>query len=284
MILEITLPFGKKDNVKNLVFTILINEYPLKIIELTNFIRKRYGKSVTFQAVRKATLELVNEGVLIRDEKSFQIKKEWVLEVKNTVDKLYEEFYGEKNLSKKVDSIEGEVTVFTFNSINDMMQFWQSLIDDWHKKISLKKSINCYQAAHIWEVLLHPNQERKIMTQLKTKGVKSYALTTSNTPLDRHILKFYRSIGVKTEINSSRSNFDRGYYVGTYGDLIVQTQYPSVMVKLLDSFFKKNTSLENLDLKSLSDIVMKKVTIKLTVIKNAEMAKQINQSILSQME
>ncbi|MBW2990343.1 hypothetical protein KY348_01420, partial [Candidatus Woesearchaeota archaeon] len=63
MALSVTLPFGQKDNIKNLVFTILTKEYPLKIIELTNFIRKRYGKSVTFQAVRKAVLELVEAEV-----------------------------------------------------------------------------------------------------------------------------------------------------------------------------------------------------------------------------
>ena len=45
MAIRITLPFGKDDNVKNLVFSILTKEYPLKIIELTNFIHKRYGRS-----------------------------------------------------------------------------------------------------------------------------------------------------------------------------------------------------------------------------------------------
>ena len=46
---------------------------------------------------------------------------------------------------------------------------------------------------------------------------------------------------------------------------------------------KKNKTLEGLDLKQLSDIVGEKIEIKMTVIKNLEMAKQINKSILSQM-
>ena len=80
MSLQISLPLGKKEGVKNLVFTILTREYPLKLIELTNFIRKRYGKAVTFQAVRKAVLELIEEQVLIRDNNEFSINKEWVKE------------------------------------------------------------------------------------------------------------------------------------------------------------------------------------------------------------
>ena len=88
MSLEITIPFGKldgKDNVKNLVFSILTKEYPLKIIDLTNFIRKRYGKSVTFQAVRKALIQLVSDGVLIKEGTSFQINKNWVFESKKVL-------------------------------------------------------------------------------------------------------------------------------------------------------------------------------------------------------
>ncbi|RJQ17130.1 hypothetical protein C4573_03680 [Candidatus Woesearchaeota archaeon] len=283
MALQITLPFGKKDNVKNLVFSILIKEYPLKIIELTNFIRKRYGKSVTFQAVRKAILQLVEEGVLIQQKHAFLINKSWVVESKKTLEEIHTELTREKTIPKKMQSIEGEVSVFTFESLNQMMKFWQDLIDDWFRKFDKKDyNMNCYQAAHAWEGLLHLDREKTLMGQLKKKGIRSFILSTGNTPLDRNIRKFYQGIGVNMQIQHSSSSFDRSYYVGTYGDLIVQTQYPEQLVSALETFFKKNQSIEDLDLKALSDIVNKKIKIKLTVIKNLAMAKQINQSILMQ--
>ena len=82
----------------------------------------------------------------------------------------------------------------------------------------------------------------------------------------------------------SSSSFDRAYYVGTYGDLVVQTRYSDKIVNLLDQFFKKSKTLKDLDLIKLSEIVNKKIPVKLTVIKNLEMAKQINKSIISQIE
>src|SRR3989338_7196434 len=124
MTLRITLPFGKEDNVKNLVFTILTKEYPLKIIDLTNFIRKRYGKSVTFQAVRKALMELTEQGVLERQDAQFSIRKEWVKESKQFIDKLYHDLHNEKVKPKGVDSIHGDISVFTFDSLNKLMLFW----------------------------------------------------------------------------------------------------------------------------------------------------------------
>jgi hypothetical protein len=285
MTIEYVLPFGKKDNVKNLVFSILTKEYPLKIIELTNFIKKRYGKSVTFQAVRKAILELVEDSVLVKEGKEFSINKQWVLETKKTLDTLYSDLNKERTRARGVESIKGEVSVFTFGSLNEMMRFWQELIDDWFN--NFKKgdyNLNCYQAAHTWEGLLHLDREKKLMGQLKKKGIISHILSTGNTPLDKNIRKFYESIGVKTYISPSISTFDKSYYVGTYGDLIIQAQYPEKLVAALERFFKKNKSIEELNLKELSDIVNKKTEIKLTVIKNLSMAKQINKSIISQME
>jgi hypothetical protein len=142
--------------------------------------------------------------------------------------------------------------------------------------------MNCFQGAHGWEGILHPDTESKLMGQLKKKGIKSYALFTSNTQLDKKIAEFYKKIGVKTKISKSTTQFDKTYYVATYGELIVQTQYPEKLAKEIDDCFKKNKNLKTLNLKKLSDIVNKKTEIKLSVNKNANMAKKINQTITTE--
>ncbi len=283
MTLQLVLPFGKKSTAKSLIFTILTKEYPLKIIDLTNLIRKRYGKSVTFQAVRKALLELLEEEVVLSDvDYKFKINKAWVKEGKRMMDQLYNEIAKEK-LSNRHDSIGEEMSVYSFNSINEMMKFWQNLIDDWYK--SFKKGnpgINAYQGSHAWEVLLHADREGYVMGQLKKKGIKSYILSMSATPLDKKIWEFYKQLGIKVGIKRSSSSFDKSYYVATYGDLVVQTKYPEHIVSRIEDFFKKNKTLESMYLKRLADIVNMHAEIKLTVIKSKEMAEQINKSIMSE--
>lgn len=285
MTIRITLPLGKDDSIKNLVFSILTKEYPLKIIELTNLIRKRYGRAVTFQAVRKAILELVNEGILTRKEKEFSINKQWAFETKKELDQIYLGLTKEKITPKNIDSIKGEVSVFTFDSLSEMMKFWQNIIDDWFENFkSGNPNINAYQGAHGWEGLLYADKEKNTMGILKKKGIKSYALSIGNTPLDKYIWKFYSSIGLKVGFSHSTSTFDKSYYVATYGETIVQSHYPKEIVEEMDKYFKKNKTLKNLNLQELSDIVNKKIKIQLTVIKNLAMAKQINKSIISQIE
>ena len=87
---------------------------------------------------------------------------------------------------------------------------------------------------------------------------------------------------MKVGFSPSSSSFDKSYYVATYGDTIIQARYPDEIVKELENFFKKNKTMEKMNLSNLSDIVNKKIKIKLTVIKNLAMAKQINKSIISQ--
>ncbi|NQZ85718.1 MAG: hypothetical protein HRU03_08420 [Nanoarchaeales archaeon] len=287
MSLTISLPLGKKQTAKNMIFSILSKEYPLKIIELTNYIKKRYGVSITFQAVRKAIFQLVDETVLIQtqDKKEFMINKKWVHSSKQIIDELYIELNENKSQikDKSIDSIKGEVSVFSFQSVNEMMIFWQSIIDDWYenfKKGDLK--YNCYQGAHTWEGLLHLDKEQQLMGKLKTKGIVSYSLTTGNYPLDKNIFNFYKRLNIKTKIAPSSSTFDKAFYIGTYGDTIVQSQYPDKIVKELDNFFKTNLSLEKLDLGKLSKIMNTQIEVKLTVIKNKSMAKQINSGIINQ--
>ena len=283
MALRYTLPLGSKDTIKNLVFTILTKESPLKLVELTHLIRRRYGRQVTFQAVRKAALELVQEGVLKKTIKEFSINKEWIFDAKKQLDALYLEISREHQRPTRVDSIRGEVSVFSFDSLNQLMKFWQDIIDDWFEHFkSGDPNINAYQGRHLWEALLHPDREKQMMGRLKRKGIISYTLGTGNTPLDNYIGRFYAKIGLRVGFIPAKSLVDRTYYVGTYGDMIVETKYPQELATRLEAFFKKANTIEELDLVELSEIVNSMNKVQLTVIRNHGMAQQINNSIISQ--
>lgn len=282
MSLQITLPFGDPTSTKNLVFSILSHEYPLRIIELSNLIRKRYGKSVTFQAVRKAILELVNDKVLLQEDKSFSINKQWVKESKAFLDKLYAQLSQTKTKPASVEALHGEISVFTFTSLHEMMQFWYELMHEFLGRMKAG-NINAYQSAHAWEGILYPNQEQKIMLEYAKKKVKTYFLTTGTTPLDRQFIRVYKKLNIHCGQAPSTKSFDRTHVIGTYGEMIVQVQLTEEIARKLDIFFRKTKSLEDMNLLALTKIAELKTELKMTVIKNKAMAKQINTSIINQM-
>lgn len=91
-------------------------------------------------------------------------------------------------------------------------------------------------------------------------------------------------MNVKARNVNSQKEFDNTYYVGTYSELIIQTKYPKELSEDIDQLFQKTKTFEDLDIKKLHDIANQKTTIKLTVIKNLEMAKQLGRSIIEQIE
>ncbi len=286
MAIRFTLPTGGSGDIKDLVFSILADEHPLKLIELTNLIKRRYGRPVTFQGVRKAVLQLVEEGVLERRGNEFEISRAWVQESKRFLDGLYLKLVEKKGAAtrRRHDSLGGDVSVFTFGSVNEMMRAWEDISDGWYRGFRKGEyGVNCYQAAHSWEVLLHPDIETKLMGGAVRRGVRAYILCTENTPLDRSLARFHERLGVRFVINPSLSSFDKSYYVGTYGPLIIQAKYPAKIVKRLDAFFRKSKDIDGLDLAELSGIANAKAEVKMTVIRNLEMAKQINASAFARM-
>lgn len=282
MVQEFKVLWAKKNSAKDLVFRILITDQNLKLIELNNLIKKRYGKSVTFQAVRQAVNELIEENVLEKKDKTYSINKTWILEAKKTISQIENNIMDIKK-PVEFESIEGEFSTYTFNNLNELMIFWQHIVDEWFSKFKKRDyNINCWQGQHLWEILIHLDREKKVLEQMKKKGIKSYALIYSNTPLDNYARRFYESINIKTRNINSQKEFDNKYYVGTYGDIIIQTKYPKEISDEINNIFQKTKSLEDLDIKKLHDIINKPVEIKLTVIKNVEMAKQINKNIIEQ--
>lgn len=285
MINDIAVLWGKKNGTKDLIFKILISDHPLKLIELTNFIKRRYGKAVTFQAVRQAVLELEADGILTKKENQFEISHSWVLEAQKTLALVQDEITSTVKKPKGAESVEGEFSSFTFTTLNDMMKFWQQLINQWFAEFKEGDyPYNCWQGQHIWEALVHLDTEKKTMEQLKQKKIKSYAIIFGNTPLDKYVRRFYESIGIKIKNIPSQAQFDNTYHVGTYGDLIIQAKYPKNLINKIDSFFKKTKSFVDMDIKSLHDVISAKTEIKLTVIKNLDMAKQINKTIIEQLK
>lgn len=265
--------------VKEILIAILGKEYPLSIVQLQRFIKQRYGRSVSYQGVRKISQELLAKGTVQEENGLYQLNKEWVKGMRDFYLELAAGI-GEKKPTKVQSE---EVSVYEFGTLKEMMSFWYSLINDWFEKSASKGDINCYQCSHAWEALLHLDDEHTFVTKLKEKKVNGYVLITSDSILDRSVKEFYRSHQVKCSIATSRSLFDKSLYVATYGALIIQAVLPKDLVIELEQFFKTAKKIDSYTLSRLSLITKKESSIKLTVIRNKEMAEQMNRSILQEL-
>jgi len=75
---------GYGSSSKEIIIQILSEEWPLSSKQIHSKIR-RYGKSVSYQAVHKTLKELIKNNVLKRsDSKKYKINLTWVYRLENT--------------------------------------------------------------------------------------------------------------------------------------------------------------------------------------------------------
>lgn len=283
MPISFTLPLleGKPISVRDRVFTVLTTKFPLSLIELLNEIKRQYRASVSFQAVRKAVLELVQAKVLIKEGKKFALSTDWIINLTRYAGMLHRQYFsspGSKTRTK-VD-VGPNVTVYTFSRLLDMDFVWNSVIREHLASKPEPPKFITFEAAHFWFVVVTLAQETELLKEMMENGVKLYYLCYGGTPLDEWTVRHYNKIGVRCTSLPRPKGFVQGYNIGVYGDLVCYTTHPKEIADRMDALFKKYKRIEDVDLDELYAIVTMPSTIELTVIKNPVLARNVRESVL----
>jgi hypothetical protein len=69
---------GNDRTVAELAVLILSREWPLPLKSLHWRVAKEHGKEVTFQATHKALNRLVDQNILVKDERNYKLNIEWL--------------------------------------------------------------------------------------------------------------------------------------------------------------------------------------------------------------
>lgn len=277
-----TLPLfeQKPSTVKDMVFSILMTDFPLSLIQLLNHTKSRYGVSVTFQAVRDAVLQLMRAKVLIKEGKHYSINREWILEAHRFVDSL------EKTYFKKQDSVKNKIevgqnmSVYTFPNLLTMDRVWNDIITDNFASNPNQPKIMTFESMHFWWVIVTLAQETALMRETIEKGIKHFYICYGNTPLDAWAVKHYNEIGLKSIMLPKPKDFIEGNNIGAYGDLIIQTMYSKQTAEKITSFFRRYKRIEDIKLNELIDVVNEQTNEQLSVIKDSLLAKTMRERVI----
>ena len=84
---------GNKISVKKIAVSILCSTFPLSCNDICHRIRKQ-GMDVRYHAVHKALVELLDEGVLAKENKEYRLSKKWIQDVISFKEKLDKNYQG----------------------------------------------------------------------------------------------------------------------------------------------------------------------------------------------
>lgn len=283
MPITFTLPLleDKHRSVKDMVFTILTTTYPLSLIELLNALKKQYAVSVSFQAVRKAALELVTANVLVKEGKTFSLNREWILEAVKFTQMLQRQYFNKAPQEKIKIAVGPNVTVYTFSRLVDLDAVWNSIIRDHFASDPAAPKHITFESLHFWFVIVTLAQETELMKEMIHKGIRLHYLCYGNTALDQWAVNHYNEIGVHCKQLPKPKDFVNGYNLGVYGNLIIKTTHPKVIADKMECFFRKYKKIENTRLAEITEIVTQQTELQLTVIKDQMLAQSIRNSVLS---
>jgi len=278
MVLEIVVPekHVKNKNVKDLVFSILAEDVSKTLTQIHREIKKKYGISVSFQAVLKAVNSLLEKRVLEKKQKLYSISKDWIFETRTFLDNLYTEHFKVKRPIKKIE-MGKDVTVYTLSNLLELDRIWNDLLTNWARKEKRDKR-NCWKGRHAWWLIPRLQEEDILHDFMIKHGIKTYNLWLSNTPLDKMAAKYYQRKYEKSKIKKVKTEKDE--HITAFGDNVIKFEIPLELSKKLEKIYQKTKRMEDLDVKQAIDLFKKNVEIEFTVIKDKFLANKIKEEVI----
>ena len=276
--IEIALPEleNKENNVKDLVFSILAEGTPQTITQLQRELRRRYQKSVSFQAVMKAAIALVEKKVLQKEAMQYSLAREWIFESRNFLDRLYRIHFNVQEPIKKVE-LGKQIIVYTVSNLLELDRLWNDLLTNWAKNEKEDKR-NVWKGKHCWWLVPRLQEEDLLHDFLIKQKIETYNLITSKTILDKIALKYYLKKGENVKMITDK--IDKDLHISSFGEFLVKFEIPEQISIQLEKVYAKAKHAENIDLKQVLDIFKETQQIEVTVLQDKMLADKIKEEII----
>lgn len=280
MVLNITLPqLEHQKKAKDLIISILAMKYPLSSKKIYNEIKRRYGYSVTYQAVHKSILQLLEQGVLVKEEMEYSINMQWIDEINNFVEKMKLNY--EKHRKYPMGIIDMQTSenmqMIMFNNFLGAELFNLKLL---HKYCfnPQNKMPYCSQVQHLKSPVFHSQEAYERLKIFKNSKMGKYVLVRGNTFIDRWCSNFYNGA-----VNFAFGvDIAKDYETYILGDTVTQLYIPLEVHKKIDCIYNNTTSIDDVKVPEVwGDIYERKCKVQLLIYKNPEIAEQLRQKTLS---
>jgi hypothetical protein len=265
--------------VRDIIVHILAEGLPMSLMQIYNKIRKNQGnKSMTYQAVHKAMKSLIDDNVVEKTGKTYEISSTWIDKISIFAENL-KETKRKKNVFPFNDVTgpvleQGKSITLQFNDMNSLGKWWERFEDSGYLKTKVVYRIANHVLLPIFRLYRSGGPYK---TRRYTK--RMYIGIGGDKPIDRWAAKVYKMLGakVKTGVQLSKNY----YYVTTFDDYILESHAPTKLVKTFWTLIEKAKKLDDFDFTAYFEYRRKKAIIKMTIIRDKDIAKQFQHKIMA---
>ncbi len=262
MTLEFVLPEINTQNkkIRELIISILADNWPLTIKKMHNKIKKEYSLSVSYQAIHKAINELKEKGIVEKTKKEYKLSIEWIKKLKEFSERL------ERNYKKGM-SYENFNNI-TFDTIWELYLFF---IDAIRKNIfKINDRTICFIGHSVWNPQIGSEREQNAYYEIIKKYNIFMAIGKDNA-LNRIWKSFWEDFGVKVSLGKIPFHPDVDTFI--IGDFIIQIFYPGEAVKRESELMNKVKKISDIKPQNINKVYFTNYgKIHLNIIENKELA------------
>lgn len=280
MVLNITLPLLEhQKKAKDLIISVLTMKHPLSSKKIYNEIKRRYGYSMTYQGVHKSISQLLEQGVLIKEDWEYSINMQWIDEIGNFVEKMKQSYETQKKYPFGIIDMQTSenMQMIVFSNFLGAELFNLNLLDKYCSNPQNKEPF-CAHLQHIKRPIFQSEQAFQTQRVFKKTEVGKYMLVRGDTLIDRWSVDFYQGVfkfifGV---------DIAKVYETYICGDTVSQLYIPTEISKKIDFLYDKAKRIEDIKVPEIyNDVYEKKRRVQLLIYKNPEIAEQLRQKTLS---
>src|SRR3989338_258087 len=268
---ETQIPFKSpsKPNVKDLIIQALSEEWPLTAKQIYIKIRNKTPTPITYQGVHKAVKQLEESGVLKRADNKYRVDLEWLKSIRA---------FSELVQRKYMNNVSGDSSPDKMSFVFDTVAEAEDFLIDLAMQLQPKPDSVLYLCwVHFWVPLFLNRKTYKKMLEL-LQGIPSYAVTPSDTPIDRWCSDYWGSHGLTNKKLGVDIRTDCSFLV--LDDIVIQIYYPREIVKEIDRAFSKAKTIQDLDPDRFFERVFEKKTkIPIIVSKDTALAEHFRESV-----
>ncbi|MBU0952916.1 MAG: hypothetical protein KKA90_00630 [Nanoarchaeota archaeon] len=268
---------GSGHSLKDSLLSVLATRWPLTARQLYYEV-KRAGAAGTYQGVYKALKELVSEGVVEKEERTYRLSPRWVVELARFLKQTGREA-GNAALPSYFDFQQnGNAQSFTFQTLEAHEQYRKRLQREFFAD-QQKRFPYFGQSTHMRSPLVFTERALGILRLVKETGTYCYIAIQGDTPIDRWCAASYHNkyITVKTGVPLAD-----GDDIMVLDDIVVQSFFDQRISKVIDAFYQQRQDIVTINVPTLYNTVYRKqAEHHLVVQKNPLLAATLRNRILS---
>ncbi len=276
-----TLPFlGGKNSVKDDIFSILSEGPNLSAKEIHTRVKRKQGKDVTYQAVHKVLLSLIEQKMLEKNEGKYRIQKNWIEQIRDHLTILDHQYQERPMASQILERLKNETVKIHFTSLTSMSLFTAEIVSMIREHAG--KSVPHYGLLrHAWWPLKFEPSQYNLFRRMDDKNPCNRVIIIKDYPFDKWIARYYTIVNNNNRLLfKKRISWDEDFIVK--GDYVFQTRYSKDTLKRMDEIYQKISNLTDLFDSYFVNITKDEgFDVEMTVSINPTLAKLISEKIKS---